>query len=76
MLKNDSQGFSLTELVIVMAVVGILAGIAFPSYQNSVSKIAQAGDAQVALMGFSNAMERFFTGGYTYVGTSASVPGA
>jgi len=65
MLKNTKglklqKGFTLIELMIVVAIIGILAGIAYPSYQESVTKSRRA-DAKGALLGFANAMERHFT---------------
>ena len=56
----NTKGFTLIELMIAVAIVGILAGIAYPSYQDSVRKSRRA-DAQGALLGFANAMERYFT---------------
>ncbi|MFC6634570.1 type IV pilin protein [Microbulbifer taiwanensis] len=59
------QGFTLIELMIVVAIVGVLAGIAWPSYQEHV-RSANRADAQGALMGLAQAMEQHFTQNGTY----------
>jgi type IV pilus assembly protein PilE len=69
MMAKD-RGFSLIELLIAMVIVGILAAIAFPSFQSSMQKSRRA-DAKGALMGFANAMERYFTVNNTYLGAAA-----
>lgn len=70
MLKKK-RGFTLIELMIVVAVVGILAAIAVPSYQESVKK-SRRRDAQGVLMSLANAMERHFTAYNWYCDAAAA----
>ncbi|SJM96161.1 Tfp pilus assembly protein PilE [Crenothrix polyspora] len=62
---KTQKGFTLIELMITVAIVGILASIAVPNYQKSVMKARRA-DAKGALVSLANAMERHYTetGGY------------
>jgi len=57
---NNKSGFTLIELMIAVAIVGVLAAIAIPSYQDSIRKSRRA-DAEGALMNFANGMERHYT---------------
>lgn len=72
MNKTQNQtGFTLLELMIVLAIIGILTAIAYPSYQDSVRK-ARRGDAQAAMLEMANFMERKFTENNKYNTLSAS----
>jgi len=61
------RGFTLTEILIVVAMVGILASIAYPSYQNYIQRANRA-DAQQVLLQAAQQAERFFASNSTYVG--------
>lgn len=56
----NTKGFTLIELMMTVAIIGILAGIAYPSYQDSVRKSRRA-DVKGVVLGLANAMERRFT---------------
>lgn len=68
---KKSTGFTLIELMITVAIVGILASIALPSYQESVRK-SRRSDAEGALTNMANAMERYFTTSNTYLGAAGT----
>lgn len=51
------QGFTLMEMLIALTIVGILAGIAYPSYVDSVNKSRRA-DAHNALIKLQLAQEK------------------
>lgn len=68
--ETHVRGFTLVELMIVVAIMAILVTIAYPSYKQHMMKARRA-DAEGALLGFANAMERYFTEKGTYTGAAA-----
>lgn len=56
-----SAGFTLIELIVAIAIVGILAGIAFPFYQEHIAKTRRA-EAMSALSSAAAAFERYRAG--------------
>jgi len=73
-MRNKLKGFTLIELMVTVVIIGILASIAFPAYQNSVRQARRA-DAQGVLMQLNNTMERVFTQSNTYtIATLCTAP--
>jgi type IV pilus assembly protein PilE len=75
------RGFTLIELMITVAVIAILAAVAFPSYQDSLRKSRRT-DAKNALTQATANMERYYAEKNTYAtaaicgGTPVICPGS
>ncbi|NAW33275.1 prepilin-type N-terminal cleavage/methylation domain-containing protein [Halomonas alimentaria] len=74
-LKNKAlyrhKGFTLIELMIAVAVIGILASIAYPSYQRYVQD-ARRTEAKSALLDVAGAMERCRSANFTYTNCTSA----
>ncbi|MBB5210911.1 type IV pilin protein [Microbulbifer hydrolyticus] len=57
---KSQKGFTLIELMIVVAIIGIIAGIAYPSYMESVRKSNRA-DAKASLNDVAQRLQRCYT---------------
>lgn len=70
--QTRRAGFTLIELMIAVAVVAILAAIAYPSYRRSVMK-SRRSDAKVALSQTAQQLERCYSQFGSYDSTSCPV---
>lgn len=59
------QGMTLIELVVVMVIIGILVGIAVPSYRDYVLR-ANRTEGRAALLALATAQEKFYLQCNTY----------
>ena len=71
----SDHGFTLVELMIAVAIVGILSAIAFPSYTQYLVR-GKITEATATLAGHRVKMEQFFQDNRTYTGACAAGTGA
>jgi type IV pilus assembly protein PilE len=73
-MRKTNAGVSLMELLVVIAVIGILAAIAIPTYRNYVMR-ANRSDAKAALLSAAGQLERCYTrfNTYAYSATGCTV---
>jgi type IV pilus assembly protein PilE len=77
--RRGQRGFTLVEMMIAVAVAGVLSGIAFPSFQGVLHQ-ARRSEALVALMQVQAAQERWRANHRAYgalaeIGVAATTPG-
>ena len=69
------QGFTLIEMMVVVAIIAILSAIALPSYFKHVAKTNRVA-AQGCMAEYANYMERYYTSNLRYDQTAAGVANA
>jgi type IV pilus assembly protein PilE len=73
--RSALSGFTLVELMITLAIMAILASLAWPALQEAVQK-SRRSDGMAALSTIMQAQERWRANNPTYQSTLASLPGA
>jgi type IV pilus assembly protein PilE len=71
--KRKNSGFTLIELMIVVAIIGILASIAYPSYTAYIQRGYRA-NAKTVLLEAAQFLERYRSANFKYVGASGNAP--
>ncbi len=66
------RGFTLIEMMIVVAIIALLASIAIPNYNEYITK-SRRGQAKACLQEMAQFMERFYTTNMRYDQTPAAV---
>ena len=67
-MRTASRGFTLIELMVVVAIVAIFAAIAYPGYQNAIRK-SRRSDAKSAVLDLAARQERYFSTHNAYATT-------
>ncbi|CAA6811359.1 MAG: Pilus assembly protein PilE [uncultured Thiotrichaceae bacterium] len=67
-IKRQQQGFTLIEIMIVVAIIGIISAVAYPSYLAQVQQ-SRRSDAQVGLQQLAQRQEAYFSRSYSYAST-------
>lgn len=68
-MDKDIRGFTLIELLVAVAIVGLLAGIAYPRYSGHVKKVYR-GQIAALLTEQAQYLERFYARNGTFIDAS------
>lgn len=71
----NNGGFTLMEMMITVAIIGILAAVAYPAYTEQVAKGRRA-DARTRLVAAQQWMERYYTERYSYASAGETTKNA
>lgn len=71
-MKTNTEGFTLIEMMIVVAIIGILAAIAYPSYQQYILRSNRT-EGQALLNEAAAREERYFAQNNSYVSAAGDM---
>ena len=63
---NVKKGFTLIELMVRIAIVGILVAVAYPSYIDNIAQSARS-EGQAAILRITNLQEQYYLDNRVYV---------
>ncbi|SIQ38936.1 type IV pilin protein [Marinobacterium stanieri] len=72
-ILHRSKGFTLVEIMVAVAIVGIMAAIALPAYFQYVTD-ARRSDGRANLLQLAQFMERYYTANGRYVDAAGNAP--
>ncbi len=70
-MKLSESGFTLIEVLVTMTIIGILAALVYPSYQDAIRKAKRA-EGRTALLELMQQEERYYSLHTTYIVFSAT----
>ena len=73
-ISQQEAGFTLVEVLVVVAIIAILTLVAYPAYQDQMQKTRRS-DAKIALTELANREEKFLADNARYTATITGTPG-
>ncbi len=65
MMKKNNKGFTLAELLIVVAIIGVLVAVAMPTFKNSLDGAKKATEMANARSTYGEALAEYLTSNST-----------
>ncbi len=72
-MKKNNKGFTLAELLIVVAIIAVLVAIAIPIFTTQLEKSREATDIANIRSAYAGLMTEYLTNGQSAVGTTVTV---
>lgn len=68
-MTRVTGGFTLVEMLVCLSLIGVLLGIALPTYREHIQRVRRL-DAQKSLVELAQSLERFYTSRGSYLGAT------